>query len=83
MHLVEKHIIKNSNKLYPILDDLCFKSKNLYNKANYIIRQEFINNKRYLNYFILQKMLQNTNNEDYRSLPATCSQQTLKLLDQN
>jgi putative transposase len=38
MYLVEKHIIKPSNEIYKILDDLCFKSKNLYNKANYIIR---------------------------------------------
>jgi putative transposase len=28
-------------------------------------------------------MLQNINDKDYRSLPATCSQQTLKLLDKN
>jgi putative transposase len=83
MHLIEKHIIKPSNELYPVLDEMCFKSKNLYNKANYIIRQEFINNKRYINYFKLQKMLQDANDIDYRSLPATCSQQTLKLLDQN
>jgi putative transposase len=83
MHLIEKHIIKPSNELYGVLDDLCFKSKNLYNKANYIIRQEFIGNKIYLNYFTLQKMLQDANDIDYRSLPATCSQQTLKLLDQN
>ena len=28
-------------------------------------------------------MLQNINDKDYRSLPAPCSQQTLKLLDKN
>jgi putative transposase len=38
MYLIEKHIIKPSNELYPVLDEMCFKSKNLYNKANYIFR---------------------------------------------
>ena len=57
MHLIEKHIIKPSNELYPVLDEMCFKSKNLYNKANYIIRQEFIGNKTHLNYFTLQSNL--------------------------
>lgn len=35
---VEKHQIKN----YEALDQLCFKCKNLYNKANFVIRQRFI-----------------------------------------
>ena len=38
----EQHRIKKSNQFYPIIDELCWKSKNLYNYANYIIRQEFI-----------------------------------------
>jgi putative transposase len=83
MHLVEKYIIKPSNLLYSILDELCFKSKNLYNKANYIVRQNFVNNNTYIDYIKLQKMLQNTNDKDYRSLPVCCAQQTLKLLDKN
>ena len=39
---VEKHIIKQNNEYYSILDDFCFKSKNLYNYANYKVRQCFI-----------------------------------------
>lgn len=39
---VEKHIIKSNNPYYSMLDDFCFKSKNLYNFANYQIRQCFI-----------------------------------------
>ena len=39
---VEKHIIKSNNKYYKILDEYCFKSKNLYNFANYHIRKTFI-----------------------------------------
>ena len=39
---VEQHRIKKSNKLFPIIDSMCWKSKNLYNYGNYIIRQKFI-----------------------------------------
>jgi putative transposase len=73
MHLIEKHIIKKNHPYYKDIDELCFKSKNLYNKANYIVRQNFVNNNTYIDYFTLQKMLQNTNDKDYRSLPASCS----------
>jgi putative transposase len=43
MQLVEQHIIKLNNKYYKEIDKLSFLSKNLYNKTNYIVRQEFIN----------------------------------------
>lgn len=39
---VEKHIIKSNNQHYNMLDEFCFKSKNLYNYANYQVRQCFI-----------------------------------------
>ena len=39
---VEKHQIKPSNKYYKLLDELCFKSKNLYNTRLYIERQAFL-----------------------------------------
>lgn len=44
MNLVEKHIIDKNHKLFKEIDELSFLSKNLYNYANYIIRQEFISN---------------------------------------
>ena len=39
---VEKHQIKPSNKYYKLLDELCFKSKNLYNTGLYVERQAFL-----------------------------------------
>jgi len=39
---VEQHIIKKNSPDWKIIDELCFKSKNIYNYANYIIRQTFI-----------------------------------------
>lgn len=77
MQRVERHIIIKSQ----IIDDLCFKSKNLYNLANYHIRQEFINNGKWLRYQVLDKLLQKT--DAYKELPSHTSQQILILLDKN
>jgi len=94
MRLVEKHIITKSNSFFEEIDALCFLSKNLYNRANYVVRQEFIQTSKdkeeglrkdthYINYNELQKMLQNSHDFDYYELPTKVSQQVLKLLDKN
>ena len=85
MNRVEKHIIKSNNKYYNLLDEFCYKSKNLYNYANYNIRQEFINNGKWIRYNDLDKLLkQEGNNFDYKNMPlASTGQQCLKLLDKN
>ena len=35
MQLVERHIINKNSEFYSEFDNLCFLSKNLYNKANF------------------------------------------------
>lgn len=83
MNRVEKHIIKSNNKYYNMLDEFCFKSKNLYNQGNYIIRQEFINSGEWIRYNDLDKILKQEGN-NYKNMPlASTSQQCLKLLDKN
>ena len=67
--------------MWVIIDNLCFKSKNLYNYANYIIRQEFINNKKWIRSNSLDKQLQK--HETYKKLGSQASQKTLQLLDRN
>jgi putative transposase len=83
MKLVEKHIISNNSDFYKEIDKICFLSKNLYNRANYIIRQEFIKNKKWIRYNDLQKQLQNSKDVDYEALPRKVSQQVLMQLDRN
>lgn len=83
MQLVEQHIIKKNDDRYKILDEVCFKSKNLYNSALYEIRQHFFNTKQFLNWFSIDKMFKEKKQDDYYSLPCKVSQQTLKLLNQN
>ena len=83
MQLVEQHIIKKNDERYNILDEVCFKSKNLYNAALYKIRQHFFNTKQFLNWFSVDKIFKEKKQDDYYSLPCKVSQQTLKLLNQN
>lgn len=42
MQLVEQHIINPNNPIFAEIDAAAFASKNLYNAANYIMRQAFI-----------------------------------------
>lgn len=79
MYLVERHIIKNNKEL----DELCFNSKNLYNRALYLIRQHYFETKIYLNYFDVNKLMINSKDVDYYALPTRVANRTLRLLDKN
>lgn len=68
---VEKHIIKLSNKFFPMLLDFCYKSKNLYNHANYIVRRVFTEEKRWIRYSELDKLLKaDKDYPDYQNMPT-------------
>ena len=47
---VEKHVLKQNNKYYDMVDEFCYLSKNLYNHANYIVRNEFVKNDKWIRY---------------------------------
>ena len=81
MQLVEQHVIDRKDPRFAVIDAAAFKSKNLYNAANYEIRQAFIHEGKYLNYNEIQRRMQS--HEAYKALPAKVSQQILMLLDQN
>ena len=81
MRQVERHIIRSSNPIWKQIDKLCFLSKNLYNYANYLIRQTFIFDKLYIGYNRLYHLVKDT--LDYQALPRKVSQQILKVLDKN
>ena len=81
MQLVEKHMIDRNHWLYKQLDNLCFLSKNIFNYANYPIRQKFIRSGEYLDYYKIQKICQGTT--DYLALPAKVSQQVLLRLHES
>ena len=74
-------MIKRDHPKFKLIDQQCFHSKNLYNEANYAIRQEFIKNNTYISYRDMNKEFKT--HENYKltfSQPANC---TLRLLDKN
>jgi len=81
MQLVEQHIISKGDSRFQAIDNAAFASKNLYNAANYAVRQEFIKKVRYIPYPELDSRMRSTT--EYSSLPAKVSQQVLKVLDKN
>jgi putative transposase len=76
---VEQTIIRKSHSMWKVIDEMCLNSKNLYNHANYIIRNELKTNNKYITYSTMNKNFKT--HEDYKSCmsqPANC---TLRSLD--
>jgi putative transposase len=81
MQLAERHIIKSTEHRFVEIDGLAFKSKNLYNAANYVIRQSFVYGWGYINYNEINRLMKS--HQTYKDLPAKVSQQILMILDKN
>jgi putative transposase len=81
MQLTERHIIKSTEHRFAQIDELAFKSKNLYNAANYVIRQSFIYGWGYVSYNFMNRLMKS--HEAYKAMPAKVSQQILMVLDKN
>lgn len=81
MQLVERHVIKRADPRFAAIDAAAFASKNLYNAANYIVRQAFIRDSVYLSYHEMDRRMQG--HETYCALPAKVAQWVLRLLDKN
>lgn len=69
-------IVKKKDPLYYVLDDLAYRSKNVYNSALYLCRQLYENTGYTYNYYELYK-LYNENCESY-GLPTQTYQQILR-----
>lgn len=63
------------------IDNQAFLSKNLYNYANFILRKEFIENKKFTGYYKLNDLCKN--NENYKLLPSQTAQNILMTLCEN
>ena len=85
MKRVEPHRLKASSPFYAMLREFCHRSKNLYNHGNYLIRQTFIEDGKWLRYGEVDRLLKDdAEYPDYREMPtAQTAQQTLRLLDKN
>ena len=82
---VEKHLIKQNDSFYPMFCDFAYKSKNLYNHANFLVRNEFVKNDKWLRYGELDKILKaDLEFDDYKKMPtAQAAQQILRLLEKD
>lgn len=77
----EQIIIRRTHPKFKAIDRQCFHAKNLYNEANYVIRQEFIKNGKYICYRDMNRDFKTHDNYKLTfSQPANC---TLRLLDKN
>ena len=79
--LVRQIIYKRNDLEYSEMDELCFKSKNLYNSTLYAVRQSFIKSNEYLSFNRINKIFIKENNVDYRALPAKVSKYTQMFVD--
>ena len=81
MRLVERHLVRATDPRFAAIDAAAFASKNLYNQANYQIRQAYITDGRYLpsaEVFHLVKGM-----DCYKALPAKVANSILILLHKN
>jgi putative transposase len=77
MKLTEQIQLRKSIKV----SELCHSAKNLYNAANYLVRQAFFKENHWIHYYELNTLLKIS--IPYRALPSQTSQQVLRMLEQN
>jgi putative transposase len=79
MRLVEQHVIRETDPRFAAIDRAAFASKNLYNAANYLVRQSFICQGVYLNFAAVVHRIKE--HEAYYALPRKVSNDVLRQLD--
>ena len=78
---VEQQFIKKTHQLYELVDRYCFYSKNVYNQANYLVRQAFIKDKTVLTANEVQKIMQDM--DCYKECGSQAAQKTIQLVGKN
>lgn len=83
LYLVEQHIVWPDNPLWQAIDAASFAAKNIYNAANYRLRQAYIFKGIYLGYTELEKGFKQADLREDQQLPSKVVQQVLRQLDQD
>lgn len=76
---VEQQFIRKTHPLYETVDKHCFYSKNVYNQANYLMRQSFINENKALGAYEVQKLMQEM--DCYKECGSQAAQKSIQLVD--
>ena len=77
LHLVERHIIRCDDPRFAALDEACFHAKNVYNAANYELRQTYFTDQRRISYAAQEKHFKQADLLPDQRLPAKVVQQVL------
>ena len=80
MQLVEQHIIRREDKRFVVLDRTCFHAKNIYNAANYQLRQTLFAERRRMSYQEQEKHFKQKDLLPDQTLPMKVVQHVLKLV---
>src|SRR5438270_9767659 len=83
MQLVEQHLIRRDDARFAVLDEACFHAKNIYNAANYELRQTLFVGKGRLTYTEQEKHFKQKDLLPDQVLPMKVVQQVLKGLHQD
>jgi putative transposase len=81
MRLVERHVISKGDPHFVAIDAAAFASKNLYNAANFLVRQSFIKGEGYLDSVVVFRRIKH--HEAYAALPRKVSNDVLRQLDRD
>ena len=75
-------VVKRDSPIYKEIDDICFKSKNLFNATLYDERQSYFQTGHFKYHRIINKEFIRNNQSDYRALPAKVAKYTQMKVDQ-
>lgn len=78
---VERHYITKHHPMFKICSQYTWYSKNLYNHANYVIRQHYFDTKEFLNYNKMRVIMKTE--DSFKTIGSNAGQMTLKLLERN
>jgi putative transposase len=81
MQLVERHFIRKTDPRFASIDHAAFASKNLYNAANYVVRQSFLHEGAYLPSAEVYHRIKD--HEAYCALPRKVSNDVLRQLERD
>ena len=75
-------VVKRGSPLFQEIDNLCFKSKNLFNATLYSERQSYFHTGKFKFYNKVNKDFTKSKQSDYRALPAKVSKHTQMKVDE-
>jgi putative transposase len=81
LQLVEQHIIRRGDRRWAAIDAASFAAKNIYNAANFRLRQEYLFKQRYMPFAELATCFKQADLLPDQRLPAKVVQQVLRQLD--